>query len=186
VQLDSGEFIEIHAILKKPSLVDTIEGLKRLMEIASLFNQTNANVKPDKGRRIAPQKNIDRNIVVQQMDGMLKALTQSSSQELIGELTNNKEIRIVLDAELDYFNNKTATEAIDGEFYIFGKIIRVIKPGSQDTINLLRNTSFRQLDITFFNQFASAFENIKGLNFPEMITEIKSPAIHVLPIAIFT
>lgn len=186
-QLASGEFIELHAVLRKPSLVDTIEGFKRLMEIASLFTgQQNEVAKPAKGKRVELQKNVNQDIMIRQMEGMLKALTQSDSLELIGELTNISGVKVVLDAELNYFNNKTAIEAIDGEFYVLGKIIRVIKPGSQDTINLLRNTSFRQLDITIFNQFATALENTEGLNFPEIVTEIEAPAMQILPIAIFT
>lgn len=188
-ELNSGEFIELHAILKKPSLVDTIEGFKRLMEIALLFaSKESESGKAGKGKRTVPQKSANEDIMLRQIDGMLKALTQSNSIELIGELTDHSGAKVVLNAELNYFNNKTTTEAIDGEFYVFGKIIRVIKPQSQDTINLLRNTSFRQLDMKIFNQFTTAFEGAKdsGLNFPEIITEIKAPAIQILPIAIFT
>ncbi len=188
-ELYSGEFIELQAILKKPSLVDTIEGFKRLMETALLFaSKENEVGKAGKGKRIASQKNANEDIMLRQIDGMLKALTQSNSMELMGDLTEHPGAKIVLNAELNYFNNKTTTEAVDGEFHVLGKIIRVIKPQSQDTINLLRNTSFRQLDMKIFNQFTSAFKGAgdAGLNFPEIITEIKAPAIQILPIAIFT
>ena len=119
---------------------------------------------------------------------MLKALAQSASLELIGDLTDLPEIKVALNAEINYFNNKTANEAIDGEFNILGKIIRVIKPESTDTINLLRNTSFRQLDLNLFNDLTGALKEAEGsgLNLPEIVTEIKAPAIQILPIAIFT
>ena len=93
-----------------------------------------------------------------------------------------------MNTELNYFNNKTTTEAIDGEFFVFGKVIRVIKPGSCDTINLLRNTSFRQIDLNIFNELTSPFKGAEnsGLNFPEILTEIRAPAIQIFPIAIFT
>jgi len=186
--LKSGQFIELHAILKKPSLVDTIEGFKRLMEIVLLFpGKENDGARSGKGKKAEPSKNANQEILLQ-IDGMLKALTQLNSLELIGELTELPEAKVVLNAELSYFNNKTATEAIDGEFNILGKVIRVIRPGSKDTINLLRNTSFRQIDLKLFNDFTSAFKGAEeaGLNFPEIVTEIKAPAIQILPIAIFT
>lgn len=188
-QLKSGQFIELHAILKKPSLVDTIEGIKRLMEIALLFpHKENEGSRLGKGKKGEPQKNANPDILLNQIDGFLKALTQSNSLELIGESTKLPEAKVVLNTELNYFNNKTTTEAIDGEFYVLGKVIRVIKPGSKDTINLLRNTSFRQIDLKLFNEFTNAFKGAEdaGLNFPEIVTEIKAPAIQILPIAIFT
>jgi hypothetical protein len=187
-KLNSGQFVELHAILKRPSLVDTIEGFKRLMELVLLFpDKENEQKKVGKGKKEESQKNVNQDILFRQIDGMLKALTQSNSIELIGELTELQEGRVVLNAELTYFNNKTATEAIDGEFYVLGKVIRVIKPNSKGTINLLRNTSFRQIDINIFNQFAEALEGAgnSGLIFPEIVTEIKAPAIQILPIAIF-
>jgi len=174
--------------LKKPSLIDAIEGIKRLMEIALLFNRENESTKSAKGKNKDPRNSANKDVWLQQIDAMLKALTQSASLELIGDLTDLPEIKVALNAEINYFNNKTANEAIDGEFNILGKIIRVIKPESTDTINLLRNTSFRQLDLKLFNDFAGALKEAEGsgLNLPEIVTEIKAPAIQILPIAIFT
>jgi hypothetical protein len=188
-QLKSGQFIELHAILKKSSLFDTIEGFKRLMEIVSLFSEKeNTGERSRKGKKLEPQKDANQEIIPRQIDVMLRALTQSNSLELIGELTDLPEAKVVLNAELSYFNTKTTTEAIDGEFYVLGKIIRVIKAGSEDSINLLRNTSFRQIDLKLFNDWTGSFKGAEdaGLNFPEIVTEIKAPSIQILPIAIFT
>jgi hypothetical protein len=115
----------------------------------------------------------------------LKSVSCPSPQQSCGVF---KIIKVALNAEINYFNNKTANEAIDGEFNILGKIIRVIKPESTDTINLLRNTSFRQLDLNLFNDLTGALKEAEGsgLNLPEIVTEIKAPAIQILPIAIFT
>jgi hypothetical protein len=55
MQLRSGQFIELHAILKKPSLIDAIEGIKRLMEIALLFNKENEPNKSAKGKNKDPR-----------------------------------------------------------------------------------------------------------------------------------
>lgn len=188
-RLNSGQFIELRAILKKPSLVDTIEGFKRLMEIALLFpSKENEGTRFAKGKKGESQRNANQEVLLSQIDGMLKALTQSNSLELIGEPTQLSETKVVMNTELNYFNNKTTIEAVDGEFLVFGKVIRVIRPGSCHTINLLRNTSFRQIDLNLFNELTSAFKGAEntGLNFPEIVTEIKAPAIQILPIAIFT
>lgn len=159
------------------------------MEIASLFSEKESTgERSRKGRKLEPQKDANSEIIPRQIDVMLRALTQSNSLELIGELTDLPEAKVVLNAELSYFNTKTTTEAIDGEFYVLGKIIRVIKTGSEDSNNLLRNTSFRQIDLKLFNEWTGSFKGAEdaGLNFPEIVTEIKAPSIQILPIAIFT
>ena len=116
------------------------------------------------------------------------ALTQSKSLEIIGEMLDIPGVKAVLSAKLNYFSDQNAQEIIDGEFRVLGKVIRVIGSGSEDTINLLRKTSFGRFDRNIIDQLASAFVGVKeaGINFPEFITEIQGPALQIIPIAIFT
>ena len=78
-QLRSGQFIELHAILKKPSLIDAIEGIKRLMEIALLFNKEKEAIKSTNGKNKDSKASANQDVLLQQIDAMLKALTQSVS-----------------------------------------------------------------------------------------------------------
>lgn len=186
--LQCGELVELPAILKKISLIDTIEGIKRLMEIAVLFaNQESTETKGKKHKNEKVSDN-QQQIVIKQINGFLEALTQSNSMELTGEPLGIPSARIVLSVDLNYFSSKNPNDVIDGEFYILGKAIRVIKSDSHNTINLLRNTSFRQIDLKIFEGFASAFQGAEeaGLRFPTIVTEIHGPAIQIIPIAIFT
>jgi len=83
-QLNSGQFIELHVILKKPSLIDTIEGFKRLMEIVSLISEKdNTGERSRKGKRSETQKDTNQEIIPRQIDVMLKALTHSAFQVFI-------------------------------------------------------------------------------------------------------
>lgn len=187
-KLASGQFVEFRAVLKKNPLVDAIEGFKQLMEIAVLFTDKESGAlkggKRGKGGR--PQ---DANqLIMRQLDGMLTALTQSNSLELIGEMLDISGVKAVLSAKLDYFSDQNAQEIIDGEFRVLGKVIRVIKSDSGDAINLLRKTSFGRFDRNIFDQLASAFVGVEeaGVRFPKLITEIQGPALQIIPIAIFT
>jgi len=184
-KLASGQFVEFRAVLKKNPLVDAIEGFKQLMEIAVLFtDKENRASKGGKGGR--PQ---DTNqLIMRQLEGMLTALTQSNSLELIGEMLDIPGVKAVLSAKLDYFSDRNAQEIIDGEFRVLGKVIRVIGSDSGDTINLLRKTSFGRFDRKILDQLASAFVGVEkaGVRFPELITEIQGPVLQIIPIAIFT
>ncbi|MBI2305015.1 MAG: hypothetical protein HYU86_09775 [Chloroflexi bacterium] len=187
-KLASGQFVEFRAVLRKNPLVDTIQGFKQVMEMAGLFMDKGSRApnggKPGKSGR--PQDATQP--VMRQLDGMLTALTQSDSLELIGELLDVQDAKAVLSAKLHYFSDRNASEIIDGEFRVLGKVIRVIALDSGDTINLLRKTSFGRLNRKVFDKLASAFAGAEeaGVKFSELVTEIRGPALQIIPIAIFT
>ena len=189
-ELKSGQFVEFRAVLRKNPLVDTIEGFRQLMDIAMLFTADQA--KPAKGKRKGKQEKAARGqdsnqLIMQQLDGMLNALTKSNTVELIAEILGTSTVKAVLSAELDYFNDRNASEIIDGEFRVLGKVVRVIKSSSSETINLLRKTSFSKVQRKVFDNLANTFVGAEevGVKFPELVTEIKGPALQVIPIAIF-
>lgn len=193
--LTSGDFVEFRAVLRKNPLVDTIEGFKRLMEMSDLFTddhpQGDGNKKRSRGNRAAsksagPQDENKR--IAQQMDAMLTALTQEDSLEILGEMLDVPAATSVLSTKLDYFSDRNASEIIDGEFRVLGKVIRVVKAGSEEPINLLRKTAFGKMDHRIFDQLGAIFVDQEevGLKFPEFVTEIEGPALQVVPIAIFT
>jgi hypothetical protein len=154
------------------------------MGIATLFpDDKNASEKiSQKGSR---PKNPNQ-VIMQQMDGMLSALSQANSVELVGALVSTPNIQAVLTTKLDFFTPGGETEIIDGEFRILGKVIRIIR--SDGSINLLRKTTFGRFDPKILSQFSSGFEGIEsaGFHVPEFITEIEAPTFQVIPIAIFT
>ena len=97
-------------------------------------------------------------------------------------------VNVVLSAKIDYFSDRNATEIIDGETRVLGKVVRVVRMDSSDSINLLRKTSLARFDSSILNQFKGDFVGMEkhGMKFPEIVTEIKGPALQVIPIAIFT
>jgi len=182
--LKSGQFIEFRAVLRKNPLVDTLEGFKQLMSVAVIF--TGEQTKGAKGRKPKGGRRQDQ-LIMQQLDGMLSALTESNSIELIAEVLDTPTIKAILSAELDYFKDRSASEIIDGEFRVLGKVVRVVQPDSGETINLLRKTSFGRFPRKIFDELANAFVEVEeiGIKFPELITEIEGPTLQVIPIAIF-
>lgn len=187
-KLTSGDFVEFRAVLRKNPLLDTIEGFKQLMEVAVLFTDDGSGHQKGKksGKGGRPQD--PNQLIARQLDGMMASLTQLNSLEIIGEMLDIPGVKAVLSGKLDYFSDRNASEIIDGEFRVLGKIVRVIGSDSEDTINLLRKTSFGRFDSNTFEQFKEAFDGAEevGIKFPELVTEIEGPAIQIIPIAIFT
>ena len=187
-KLMGGQFVEFRALLKKNPLVDAIEGSKQLMQMAALFvDKGDRSSKGGKSRKGGHPRD-SKKLITQQLDAMLTALTQSNSLELIAEMLDIPGVKAVLSTKINYFSDQNASEIIDGEFHVLGKITRVVPPDCKDSINLLRKTSFGLVKRNIFDQLKNAFAGAEehGLNFPELITEIQGPALQIIPIAIFT
>ena len=184
-EVNSGEFVEFKAILRKNPLVDTIETIKTFMELATLFTEDDSSAH-SKGKKGKPQN--QNSAIMKQLNGMLTTLTQSSSIELIGELLELPGATSVITARPDYFNPSDLSEIIDGEFHVLGKVTRVIKDESDEPINLLRKTAFGRIDQRLFESLSEAMAGLDnvGVNMPEFVTRIESPALLVVPIAIYT
>jgi len=182
-ELSSGDFVEFKAVLRKNPLVDTIEGFTQLMQVAELFtSEPTAS-----GGSTRPKGSKTRNqnaIIKQQMEGVLNALTQFKSVELIAELPDPK-VSSVITARLDFFSEGSALDIVDGEFRVLGKVVRVAQAG--ESINLLRKTTFARFDQQVIGKLSKSFESIGelGLQFPKLRTTIDGPALQIIPIAIF-
>lgn len=186
-QLESGMFVEFKAVLSKNPLIDSLERILQLMEMALPFSEESEATPHVKGKRKDTQKSTQNEVVLNKLKGLTAELNKSNSIEVFGEITET-EINAVLSAKADYFINQNIEELIDGEYRIFGKVIRTISSESTDSINLLRKTSFGLLNKAFIESFCSIFGEVEesGFEISEIITEIKSPAIQIIPITIFT
>ena len=193
--LNSGEFVEFKAILRKNPLVDIFEMIKQIFDLASAISPDVPAQSITQSRQ--PKKSVqktDRPVhdpnekIRMQLDLILKDLNQSNSLEILGELIEVKEVKAVLSTKTQYYNDRNSNDIIDGEFRVLGKVVRVIKPDSKDSIDLLRKTSFGKLDSKMLDGFREPLEKVRaaGMKTPDFITEINGPAFQIIPIAIFT
>ncbi len=195
--ISSGHFVEFRAVLKKNPLVEALDGFQRLMEWSNLLAEEPEQPSQSGGRRGRKaggggrkdsQARNENERIAQQMGVMLSALTQTGSLEIVGEMLDASPTTAVLSTKQEYFSDENASEIVDGEFRVLGKVVRVVTDGSADSINLLRKTSFGHLDNRIFDQLGDVFvgQEEVGLRFPEIVTEVKGPALQIIPIAIFT
>lgn len=117
---------------------------------------------------------------------MEKFLEELKVTGTIDFVMKNEDGTIVLSAQEKYLQNDNISELLGGNFKVLGKVIKVCKE-ENDSINLLRKTTLDVLDDDSLNEFMSLFqdEDLASYNLPEVEFKIFSPAIIVIPIAIY-
>lgn len=178
----TGDFLEFKATLHKNPIIDSFEGL---MAISRPFIG-HENDKP-LGKQPKPAQQNSTKKIMDQFDALIKQLKTEGSIDLIGEHVGEEEFKSVLTIDRDYLNDPSLSDIADGEFTIFGKVIRVLDENSNGVIDLLRKNSLGRLNDKFLNQFFLEFQNIGeyGLKNLDFSMEVKPPVIQVIPIAIF-
>ena len=183
-----GEFVEFEATLRKSPFVELLSAfsiLVPLMELAEpSTDQTAARTgrgkKTSMGQRGQAQDSTAT--IKRQIDLFLSAVTTEGSYDLIAEVD---EMRIILTTEPGYFIDPSMNDTIDGTFRVFGKAIRIL-PDDTEGISLLRKTALGKFgDVV--GELGLAMASIQSSGFTGPVeTEIRGPAMQVIPIAIFS
>ena len=178
--VEVGDFIEIKGNLQKNPLIeymDTFFGLLRLVEVFTGNEQTD-NLKKNK-----PQKNKKENSLEKQIEAFINELKHTGTIDFILE---HELGTAVLSAQEQYLENDNISELIGGNFKVLGKVISVYNK-ENDSINLLRKSTLSLLNKDLLDELLKGLnsDDMKEFNLPELKTEIQSPAIIVIPIAIY-
>lgn len=178
--VEVGDFIEIKGNLQKNPLIeymDTFFGLLRLVEVFTGNEQTD-NLKKNK-----PQKNKKENSLEKQIKAFINELKHTGTIDFILE---HELGTAVLSAQEQYLENDNISELIGGNFKVLGKVISVYNKET-DSINLLRKSTLSVLNKDLLDGLLKGLnsDDMKEFNLPELKIEIQSPAIIVIPIAIY-
>jgi hypothetical protein len=175
-----GNFVEVEVRLRRNPLVDaleavneTIAGIKVLTSFKTGQKSTADKAQEDSLRQVA-----------EQCKRLTSALTGSGAADLVGEIVPGPG-HVIVPVEDRFFGEHSADEVADGQFRVFGKVVRAVNEDGEG-ISLLRNTKFAHIP-SAFDALKPAFAATKqsGVSLPEVITEVKAPALQVMPIAIF-
>jgi len=179
-----GEFIEFNVTLQKNSLVHAIEIITSLLQTAVIFSQPQiAKVKKDHSL-----KDDSSNAMLKQLEKLLEQLNSGDTADLMGIAVRDPEVKIVVSLDRAFLRDSSMSDLIDGEYTVLGKVTRVLPEESEASINLLRKTSLGVVQGTVLDQMLGAFSNMQdnGITVPEVVTEVKGPALQIIPIAIFS
>ncbi|EPY2277894.1 DUF6414 family protein [Clostridium sporogenes] len=181
--IEPGDFIEFEGKLSKNPLVALLESFQMLGELAMLFE----NEKTGKDNKSNKNKMLENKKIITQIKALSDSLKNGNMFDLICKINNDKDLKAVLPVYVDYFYNKNMNEIIDGEYRILGKVTKVVNNSEDESINLLRNTSFSLFQESLLNQMFNTFNSASeyGLEISKIETSITAPAIQVIPFAIY-
>lgn len=148
--------------------------------------------------------------VISQIKALIEQLNANSNLDLIGRICD-KIGTAILTVDRSFLAAQSLAELVDGEYTVLGKVTRILRTNtvsedslgtnatanldntgrqSTETIELLRNTSLAPLSDEILQQLLTVFDSLQssGMKIPTIKMEdlrIGSPAIQVVPIAIF-
>ncbi len=178
----AGEFVEFEGYLKRNPIVETIDSLAEMMDIAEAFED-----KPQqkKGSRGSSQHSENKKIK-KQMVRFSDALKAGSTIDL-SSASLEAGYTAVVTVETEFLNDPLMSDLVDGQFKIIGKVIKSVQDSS-DSINLLRKTALSKMPSAIMLEalgHLSSLGSEQGFDIPDLKMEIEGPAIQVLPIAIY-
>ena len=181
---EAGDFVEFEGYLKRNPIVETIDSLIEVIDMADAFE--------DKPKHQIKKKNqssnqvSDNQKIKQQMIRFSDALKAGRTIDLSSTNLDDDYTAIVT-VETGFLNDPLMSDLVDGQFKIIGKVIKSVDDSS-DSINLLRKTALSKMPpnilLEMFGHLSSLGSD-DGFAIPELKLEIAGPAIQVLPIAIY-
>lgn len=174
----AGDFIEFEGSLSRNPIVETIDSMAQMLEMAEMFDQ---KPKP-KGKG---SQNNEYKVMRQQMVQFSDSLKAGNTTDLtISDLVSGHNALVTV--ETAFLNDLQMSDLVDGNFKVLGKVIRSVD--AQDNISLLRKTAMSKMPspivMQAFDQM-SGLGNENGFNIPELKWELEGPAFQIIPIAIY-
>lgn len=174
--LEHGSFVRFQSKLERNPLISLLKSFEQMMVIAMTLQPVPKNGKKDSNSEI-----------LRQIKSMRASLMENNNFDLICSINELDDLKAVLPVYLNFFIHKNTNEIIDGNYTVFGKVVKVVTSESDD-INLFRNTAFKlfqqQALDTLLHSMNSGIDD--QLNIPNIISRITSPSILVIPIAIYS
>lgn len=173
-----GDFVEVEGMFRKNPIISVIESIKQLANLQIMMKSS------EKGKN----KKKDDAQLLSQFNALLNGLKNDGRIDLICNVKGSNDIKhVVIPVDINNFISKDTNEVIEGEYKVLGKIIRYVD--ENNSINLLRNTSFSKLNNRFLDMIFKSFNSVEmadaGFESEEIITDINGPSIMIIPIAIF-
>lgn len=185
--LKPHSFVEIRGKFRLNPLTGSLETLDRLLKLLELFAKPQNSANRNKPKLVTnttgnlPLEEIKKIRIV--LQGMIDDLENQDIRILVIDLENSYHAVAYIFKE--YLRDHSMTELLNKEYKLLGKIVDK-KSGQNESISLIQGTGIGGLDDTSLAEFISKLSELKGtIKLPEIETEIKSPALQIIPIAIY-
>lgn len=180
-EIKAGDFIEFEGQLNRNPIIEVIDSMSEMMNIAQTFQTPEKTQNPKSQKQ--PQN--EYKVIQQQMQKFSESLKAGNTIDLtMNNLSSGHNALITV--ETAFLNDPLMSDLVDGQFRVLGKVIKTVQHG--ETIDLLRKTAISKMPSPLLLQ---AFEHLTqlgtdgGFNIPEIRWNIEGPAFQVIPIAIY-
>jgi len=186
--IESSNFVEIRGIIRPNPLADSFGRIDRLIGILQLVSGMNfgSSSQQTGGKGGKAQSNKSQMTQMRQfMGGILSDIEKENIRTFVIDMQSPKGCSAVALLYTNYLRDQTMTEIEHKEYRLLGKVVRKIEEGSDETIDLLRGTGLGGIRKDMLDKFLRLFNQIEGMNLPEVKTEVNGPALEIVPIAVF-
>lgn len=181
-----GNFIEFSSTLKRNPLVETIDAILAVYQMAEIWSEEPQKQKrPQETKKAREQPRSERRPYEKQFRELSQLFRSEETVDLTAEgLACNYSVMTTL--ETQYLNDPTMADLVDGTFRVVGKVIRSVDSDDQN-FSLVRKNAFGILGEEHRQELINALNVMSRSNpgIPEPRLELDGPAIHVIPVAIF-
>lgn len=176
---EPGDIVEFSTSLRRNPLIQVMDTFGQLFDMAVAFNE-----QPQKSSHKNRPNDVTK--IKSQIGLFSEMLKTGDTIDIVSDKLACGH-RAVITLDMEYLNDPTMADLVDGQFKVVGKVIRVIND-SKSSVNLLRKGAVgamnKQLLETAFAHFTSAAVTA-NVDIPSIEWEIQGPVIQVIPIAIF-
>lgn len=193
--IQGADFIEIHGLVRPNPLVDSLEQMKRIARLATIFTGEQAASQPSSGHQAkkSSSKTLQSTnsglnnirLIINFIDEVLGGVYSTNIRRFVVDIVGPKEGTAVILIFTNYLRDSTLTEISHKEYRILGKVVRKITSSSQRPINLLPGTALDGVGNDIITQLQNAFKASKDFNLPELKPTVSEPALEIVPIAIY-
>jgi hypothetical protein len=181
VSPEPGDIVEFEASLKRNPIVETMDTLSEMMNMAILFDDKGGQQKGAKRNQESEYHKIQK-----QMMAFSETLKTGDTIDLTADNLSTSHAAVIT-LETGYLNDPMMSDLVDGKFRVLGKVIRSLD-SSNESISLIRKTALSKMPAPLlgkvFGQLATLGTE-QGFGIPSLTLEIPGPAIQVLPVAIY-
>lgn len=181
VSPEPGDIVEFEASLKRNPIVETMDTLSEMMNMAILFEDKSA---PQKGAK--RNQGSDYQKIQKQMMVFSETLKTGDTIDLTADNLSTSHAAVIT-LETGYLNDPMMSDLVDGKFRVLGKVIRSLD-SSDESISLIRKTALSKMPAPLLEQVFGQLATLgteQGFGIPSLTLEIPGPAIQILPVAIY-
>jgi hypothetical protein len=186
--IEASNFVEIKGIVRPNPLADSFGRIDRLIGIVQLVSGLDTGSSDQHTGGKGGKKSSDKNQMTQIrqfIKGILADIEKENIRTFVIDMQSSKGGSAVVLLYTNYLRDQTMTEIEHKEYRLLGKVVRKIEEDSEETIDLLRGTGLGGIGKDTLDTLLVSFNQLEGMNLPEVKTEVRGPALEIVPIAIF-